>query len=54
MTAQEILQKLVSFPVLGGESNLEIIHWIKDYIESFGVTTTLVPNEDNTKASFTL
>ncbi len=51
MTTQEILKKLVAFPVLGGENNSEIIHWIKSYIESFGVTTTLVPNEDNTKAS---
>lgn len=51
MSAQDILTKLVSFPVLGGESNLEIIHWIKNYIESFDVVTTLVPNEDNTKAS---
>ncbi|WP_248723953.1 acetylornithine deacetylase [Seonamhaeicola sp. ML3] len=51
MTTQQILEKLVSFPVLGGESNLEIIHWIKDYIESFGITTKLVPNERNTKAS---
>ncbi|APY11705.1 acetylornithine deacetylase [Seonamhaeicola sp. S2-3] len=51
MTVNSILEKLVSFPVLGGESNLEIIHWIKNYIEGFGVKTTLVPNEDNTKAS---
>ena len=32
-------------------SNLDIIHWIKDYIEGFGHTTTLVPNEDGSKAS---
>ncbi|TXG35215.1 acetylornithine deacetylase [Seonamhaeicola maritimus] len=51
MTVQTMLEKLVSFPVLGGESNLEIIHWIKDYIESFGISTTLVPNKKNTKAS---
>ena len=51
MTAQDILKILVSFPVLGGESNLDIIHWIKNHVESFGVSTTLVPNEDNTKAS---
>ncbi|WP_422353929.1 acetylornithine deacetylase [Roseivirga pacifica] len=51
MKVEEILSKLVSFPVLGGESNLTIIHWIKDYIESHGVTTTLVPNEEGTKAS---
>lgn len=51
MTVEQILEKLVSFPVLGGESNLTIINWIKDYIESFGIETTLVPNKENTKAS---
>ena len=51
MTAEEILTKLVSFPVLGGESNSSIIHWIKEYVESFGVNTTLVPNPEGTKAS---
>lgn len=51
MTVEQILEKLVSFPVLGGESNLEIIHWIKDYIENHNIKTTLVPNEANTKAS---
>jgi acetylornithine deacetylase len=51
MTVEEILAKLVSFPVLGGESNLSIIHWIKEYIESHGITATLVPNEKGNKAS---
>ncbi len=51
MSAEEILSKLVSFPVLGGESNTSIINWIKDYVESFGVETTLVPNAEGNKAS---
>ncbi|WP_420573667.1 acetylornithine deacetylase [Kordia sp.] len=51
MNVTTILSHLVSFPVLGGESNLNIIHWIKEYIESHGIATTLVPNEENTKAS---
>lgn len=51
MNVQQILEKLVSFSVLGGESNTSIITWIKEYIESHGIKTTLVPNEDNTKAS---
>jgi acetylornithine deacetylase len=50
-TVEKILSDLVAFPVLGGESNLSIIHWIKSYIESFGIATTLVPNEAGTKAS---
>ncbi|MDB4256923.1 M20/M25/M40 family metallo-hydrolase, partial [Flavobacteriaceae bacterium] len=51
MNVEDILAKLVHFPVLGGDSNLSIISWIKEYIESFGVTTTLVPNKEGTKAS---
>ena len=32
MSVEQILAKLVSFPVLGGESNLIIINWIKEYV----------------------
>ncbi|WP_435625721.1 acetylornithine deacetylase [Flagellimonas sp.] len=51
MTVEKILEKLVSFPVLGGESNMTIILWIKEYIESFGIEVHLVPNEEGNKAS---
>ena len=51
MKVEDIVSKLVSFPVLGGDHNLEIIHWIQNYIEPFGISTTLVPNEEKTKAS---
>ncbi|MEM1336506.1 MAG: acetylornithine deacetylase [Bacteroidota bacterium] len=51
MNVENLLSKLVSFPVLGGESNLSILNWIKDVLESHGVTVHLVPNEDNNKAS---
>lgn len=51
MQVEELLKELVSFPVLGGESNTSIITWIKDFVESHGVETTLVPNEDGNKAS---
>ncbi|MEN0051704.1 MAG: acetylornithine deacetylase [Bacteroidota bacterium] len=51
MNATEILSKLVSFSVFGGESNLSIIYWIKDFVESHGVIAKLVPNQEGTKAS---
>ena len=51
MTAEKILEKLVAFPVLGGESNTTIIQWIKEFIEAQGVEVHLVPNEDGSKAS---
>jgi acetylornithine deacetylase len=51
MTVQEILKKLVSFPVLGGQSNLSILNWIKEYVEDYGIKTYLVPNDKGDKAS---
>ncbi|PPK88209.1 acetylornithine deacetylase [Neolewinella xylanilytica] len=51
MTAPEILSHLVSFPVLGGQSNLSILHWIEAYLTSHGVAYQLVPNETGDKAA---
>ncbi|MEL6658005.1 MAG: acetylornithine deacetylase [Bacteroidota bacterium] len=51
LNAQQILAKLVSFPVLGGFSNLSILQWITDYLDQYGVAYQLVPNEDRSKAS---
>lgn len=51
MTVENILEKLVSFPVLGGDSNLNIIHWIEAYITSYGIHTNLLYNEEGNKAS---
>ncbi len=51
MTVESILAKLVSFPVLGGESNLSILNWIKGLLESHGVAVHLVPNKEGNKAS---
>ncbi len=51
MSVEEILAKLVSFPVLGGQSNTSIITWIKEYVESFGIPTVLVPHAIEEKAS---
>ena len=51
MNVEEILSKLVSFPILGGQSNISILTWIKEYIESYGVEVHLVPNKKEKKAS---
>lgn len=48
---QTILSKLVSFPVLGGQSNLSIIEYIKNYLTEHGVAYHLVPNEEGNKTS---
>ena len=51
MNAQDILSTLVSFPVLGGESNLSIAEWIENYLVKHGVDFVNVPNEEGTKRS---
>ena len=37
-----ILRKLVSFDVFGGESNIQLVHWIKDYMKEQGVEAHLL------------
>ncbi len=51
MNSTEILSHLVSFPVLGGESNTSIATWIEHYLTEHQVDFKNVPNEDGTKRS---
>ena len=46
---QDILKTLISFPVLGGQSNLSIARWIVDYLKKFGVTVHTFTNKDGSK-----
>lgn len=48
---KKILADLVSFPVLGGMSNLAIVQYISDYLSGLGVPVQLVPNEDGSSAN---
>lgn len=38
MTAREILEKLVSFPTVSRDSNLELVDWVEEYLSGYGVT----------------
>jgi len=51
MSVEEILTKLVSFQVLGGESNLSILEWIEGYLDQHGVEHHRVPNPEGNKAN---
>src|SRR5699024_8008563 len=50
-TTTDLLRKLVSFPMLGGESNLPIIHWIRDYLDGLGIEHHEVPDPEGIKTS---
>lgn len=51
MQSSEILKKLVGFPTVSRDSNLELIHYIADYLNDLGFQSQLVHNEENTKAN---
>jgi len=51
MNVEEILKKLVSFSVLGGDSNSSIANWIETYLTDHGIDFKKVPNEDGSKRS---
>ena len=47
----KILKDLVSFQVLGGQSNLEIMDYIISILNDAGIEFHLIPNTDLTKTS---
>jgi acetylornithine deacetylase len=47
----EMLKRLVAFDTTSRNSNLELIQYIQGYLDEFGVTSTLVPNVEGTKAN---
>ncbi|MBS0546907.1 MAG: acetylornithine deacetylase [Proteobacteria bacterium] len=47
----EMLKRLVAFDTTSRNSNLDLIKYIQSYLDDHGVKSTLVPNEDGTKAN---
>ena len=45
------MDRLVAFPTVSSESNLELVEFVENYLDGFGVPSVRVPNEDGTKAS---
>jgi acetylornithine deacetylase len=51
LTAREILDRLVAFPTVSRESNLELVDWVEEYLAGFGVKAHRVYDETGRKAS---
>ncbi|WP_296433033.1 acetylornithine deacetylase, partial [Yoonia sp.] len=51
LSARELMDKLVSFPTVSRDSNLDLIDFVEEYLDGYGVASTRVPNEDGTKAA---
>lgn len=50
-SAREMLARLVAFPTVSRDSNLEMIGFVRDYLREHGVESRLVMNADATKAN---
>ncbi|MGR3659851.1 MAG: acetylornithine deacetylase [Paracoccaceae bacterium] len=51
LTARQIMEILIGFPTVSRDSNLELIDWVENYLDGFGVTSHRVYNKDRTKAA---
>ena len=51
LNARELMDRLVGFPTVSRDSNLELIDFVEEYLSDLGVSATRVPNEDGTKAA---
>ena len=51
LSAREILHRLVSFPTVSRDSNLDLIDWVEDYLAGHGVAARRVYDETGTKAA---
>ncbi len=47
----ELIEKLISFDTTSRESNLELIAFVQDYLSGLNIESTLVHNEEGTKAN---
>lgn len=46
-----LFQKLIGFDTTSRNSNMALIDFVRTYLDDLGIETTLVPNEDGTKAN---
>lgn len=51
MNSLEIAKNLISFPTISSESNLDLIKYVSNYFDSYGVRHSIIENQDHRKAN---
>jgi acetylornithine deacetylase len=51
LAGYDLIRRLVAFPTVSRDSNLELIEWVRGYVESHGATTALTYDDDRRKAN---
>jgi acetylornithine deacetylase len=47
----EMIRRLIAFPTVSRDSNLALIEWVRDHVETLGATTTFTFDDDRRKAN---
>ena len=50
-TSLQHLERLIAFPSVSRDSNLDLIAYVRDFLAGLGIASTLVHNEDGRKAN---
>ncbi len=50
-SSREMIDRLISYDTTSRDSNLDLIHFVQDYLKDWGVDSILIPNEDGSKAN---
>ena len=50
-SATQMIEKLVGFPTVSRDSNLDLIEFVRDYLAEHGIESHLVPNAERTKGN---
>lgn len=51
LDARTLMERLISFPTVSRDSNLELIEFVEEYLQGHGIKSTRVPNPTGTKAA---
>jgi len=51
LTARTLMERLIGFPTVSRNSNLDLIDFVEDYLKSHGISSTRVPDPTGTKAA---
>ena len=51
LSSIEIIEKLISFPTISKTPNIELINWVSELLGSFGIRSTILRNEDGSRAN---
>jgi acetylornithine deacetylase len=50
-SSEEMLARLVGFDTTSSKTNLELIHWVQNYLQDYGIKSTLVHDATKQKAN---